>query len=382
MLISVNLIQSAVSGAMLQKPQAKAPRWSEDELRKIEKLLPFHSAHKVGEMLGRSGNAVKIIRQRKGIKAGSKSEGWVTANQVRMLLGMADGRPVIGWIKKGLVLGHRINGDSTWMVHEISLRRWVTSPLSWAYFDPSGITDRNLARLVKLAQNRWNDTWLSTRQVADMKGTDTKAVLMAIKRGHLPGVHIREKDGRHVGAAWAFWAVRKSDAERWEYNAPAFDLMDELHAFMILARAIGLSNERIGVLCGLSGETVNKRMLMIDRKRLAPKLIRKHERLRFVSAGVPAIHVHADWRKYADQFPHVRRAFERYLSGKASTDDSYLITRILKVQIAASGRKCNVGALGKSSPETVTRLIAKMRQLGITPCLPRRKVTNAEGSRL
>lgn len=382
MLISANLIQSAVSGAMHQAPQAKAPRWSEDELSKIKRLLPFHSAHKVGEMLGRSGNAVKIIRQRKGIKAGSKSEGWVTANQVRMLLGMADGRPVIGWIKKGLVLGHQIDGDCTWMVHEVSLRRWVTSPLSWVYFDPSGITDKSLARLVKLAQKHWNDTWLSTRQVADMKCTDTKAVLMAIKRGHLPGVHIREKDGRHVGAAWAFWAVRKSDAERWEYNAPAFDLMDELHAFMILARAIGLSNERIGVLCGLSGETVNKRMLMIDRKRLAPKLIRKHERLRFVSAGVPAIHVHADWRKYADQFPHVRRAFERYLSGKASTDDSYLITRILKVQIAASGRKCNVGALGKSSPETVTRLIAKMRRLGITPCLPRRKVTNAEGSRL
>jgi hypothetical protein len=373
MLISANLIQSAVSGAMLQKPQAKASRWSEDELSKIEKLLPFHSAHKVGEMLGRSGDAVKIIRQRRGIKAGSKSEGWVTANQVRMLLGMPDGRPVIGWIKKGLVLGHQINGDSTWMVHEISLRRWVTSPLSWAYFDPSRITDKNLACLVKLARNRWNDTWLSTRQVADMKGTDTKAVLMAIKRGHLPGVHIREKDGRHAGAAWAFWAVRKSDAEGWEYNAPAFDLMDELHAFMLLARAIGLSNERIGILCGLSGETVHKRMLMIDRKRLASKLIRKHKRLRFVSASVPALRVHADWRKYADKFPHVRRAFERYLSGRPSMDDCYLITRILKVQITASGVRCNVSALGKSSPETVKRLIRKMRQLGITPYLPRRK---------
>src|SRR6266436_8303078 len=112
MLISTNLIQSAVSGAMLQKPQAKAPRWSADELSKIEKLLPFHSADKDGEMLGRSGNAIKIIRQRKGIKASSKSEGWMTANQVRILLGMVDGRPVIGWIKKGLVFGHQINGDS------------------------------------------------------------------------------------------------------------------------------------------------------------------------------------------------------------------------------------------------------------------------------
>ncbi|RIK32478.1 MAG: hypothetical protein DCC56_01335 [Anaerolineae bacterium] len=373
MLISTNLIQSAVTGAMLQMPQTKAPRWSEDELIKIEKLLPFHSADKVGEMVGRSGNAVKIIRLRRGIKASSKSEGWMTANQVRIRLGMADGRPVIGWIRKGLVLGHQIGGDSTWMVHEISLRRWVTSPLSWAYFDPSAITDDHLARLVYLARKCWNDEWLSTRQVADMKCTNTKAVLMAIKRGQLLGVHIREKDGRHAGATWAFWAVKKSDAEKWEYNAPAFDLVDKLHAFMLLARAIGLSNERIGLLCGLSGETVKKRMSMVDKKHLVPKLIRNHNRLRIVSTGMPTVHVHADWRECADQFPHLCRAFDRYMSGRASTDDCYLIARILKVQMAASGRNCNIGALGKCTPDTVKRLVAEIRELGIAPYLPERK---------
>ena len=263
----------------------------------------------------------------------------MTANQVRMLLGMTDGRPVIGWIKKGLVLGHQIDGDSTWMVHEISLRRWVTSPLSWAYFDPSAISDEHLSRLVDLARKRWNDKWLSTRQVADMKGTNTKAVVMAIKRGQLPGVHIQEKDGRHTGAAWAFWAVKQSDAVTWECNAPAFDLTDEFHAFMLLARAIGLSSERIGMLCGVSREMVSKRMHMIDRKRLVPKLISKHNRLSIVSTSVPTVHVHADWRECADQFPHLRRAFDRYMSGKASSDDCYLITRILKVQMAAVGEK-------------------------------------------
>ena len=371
MLINTDLIQAAVSGAMFQHPQAKAQRWSEDDLDKVEKLLPFHSAEEVGKVLGRSGNAVKIIRQRRGIKAGSKSDGWITANQARNLLGMPDGRPVIGWIKKGLVMGHQINGDSTWLVHEVSLRRWVTSPLSWAYFDSVGITDEKLAHLVELSQTRWNDAWLSTRQVADMKGTDTKRVLMAIKRGQLPGVHIREKDGRHAGATWAFWAVKKSDAERWEYNAPAFNLMDELHAFMLLGRAIGLSNERIGLLCSLSGETVNKRMRMIDEQHLAPKLIKKHERLRFVSLGIPILHAHADWRKYANQFPHVGRAFERYLTGRASRDDAYLITRILKAQIVASGEECNMHALGKCSPETVKRMIGKMVGLGIPPYLPK-----------
>jgi hypothetical protein len=206
-----------------------------------------------------------------------------------------------------------------------------------------------------------------------MKGTNTKAVLMAIKRRQLPGVHIREKDGRHAGATWAFWAARKSDAEKWEYNAPDFDLMDDLHAFMLLARAIGLSNERIGLLCGLSGETVNKRVRMVDRRRLVPKLIRNHDRLRIVSTGTPTVHVHADWRECADQFPHLCRAFDRYIAGRASIDDCYLITRILKVQMVSVGRKCNTGALGKCTPDTVKRLIGKMRELGIAPYLPKQK---------
>jgi hypothetical protein len=266
-------------------------------------------------------------------------------------------------------MGHQIKGDVTWMINEVSLRRWVVSPISWVYFDPSRIVDKGLARLVELAQARWGDEWLSTRQVADMKGTDTKVVLMAIKRGQLPGVHIQEKDGRHEGAAWAFWAVRRSDAERWQNNAPAFDL----HAFMLLARAIGLSGERISLYCGLSDETISKRMRMVDSMRLAPKLIRKHKRLQFVATGVPVVRVHADWRKYAEQFPHVSRAFERYLLGKAAMDDCYLITRILKVQLAASGVKVSTHNLGKCTPETIRRLIAKMRGLGVKPYLPRQK---------
>jgi hypothetical protein len=373
MLIDSQLIQSAVSGAMILSPQAKARQWSQRELEEVEALLPYHSPDIVGQMLGRSGNAIRIKRKRRGILASSKSEGWLTANQVRVRLGMADGRPVIGWIKKGLVLGHQIKGDSTWLVYETSLRRWITSPVSWAYFDPSRITDQQLAHLVKLSQQHWNDTWLSTREVADMKGTDTKTVLMAIKRGQLSGVHLREKDGRHAGAAWAFWAVKRSEAERWKYKEPTFDLMDEQHAFMLLARAIGLSNERIGILCGLSTETIHQRMRMIDKLQLALQLIQKHKRLRYVSTSRPTVAVHADWRKYADQFPHVRRAFERHMCGKASTDDCYLITRILKCQVAASGVKCNVSALGKCSPESIKRLLANMRQLGITPHLPKRK---------
>jgi hypothetical protein len=124
------LITNSLKVGMAQAPSRKAPRWSEKDLNLVRELLPYHSPKVVGQMLGRSEDAIKIIRLRQHIKASSKSEGWLTANRVMRLLGMPDARPVIGWVKKGLVLGHRITGDNTWMLHGISLRRWIVSPRS------------------------------------------------------------------------------------------------------------------------------------------------------------------------------------------------------------------------------------------------------------
>src|SRR5690349_6518349 len=138
------LITSSLKVAAAQTPSRKAPRWSEKDINRVRELLPFCSAEVIGRMLGRSEDAIKIIRQRQHIKASSKSEGWLTANRVMRLLGMPDARPVIGWIKRGLVLGHRIAGDDTWLVHEVSLRRWIVSPRSWVYFDTSHIQDPHL----------------------------------------------------------------------------------------------------------------------------------------------------------------------------------------------------------------------------------------------
>jgi len=365
------LIRTAVKFAAVgQPPSKKARRWNKCDLDRVKQLLPFHSPSVIGNMLNRSADAIKIIRKRHNISASSKSAGWLTANRVRLFLGMPDARPVIGSVKKGFVLGHQITGETTWMIHEISLRRWIISPISWAYFNPARIADMHLARLVRLAQARWGDEWLSTHQVADMKGTNSKAVLQAIVRGSLPAIHLQQKDGRH-GRAWAFWAVKRSDAAKWIYKARAYDLMDETHAFILLAIAIGLSAERIGKLCGMSTETLAQRIRKINTACHASKLIRKHK-LKYLAFN-PSLHgVHADWRKYADQFPYVRRAFKRYSLGSASPDDCYLITRILKVQIAASSVQCKFNALGKCSPETLQRLIARMKQLGINPYLPKR----------
>lgn len=113
------LIASSLKVATAQAPSRKAPRWSERDINRVRELLPFSSPKVVGQMLGRSEDGIKIMRQRQKIKASSKSEGWLTANRVMRLLGIPDARPLIGWIKKDLVLGHRIAGADTWMVRQL-----------------------------------------------------------------------------------------------------------------------------------------------------------------------------------------------------------------------------------------------------------------------
>ena len=361
------LIASSLKVGMAQAPSRKAPRWSEKDINRVRELLLYYSPKVVGQMLGRSEDAIKIMRQRQKIQASSKTEGWLSANRVMRLLGMPDARPVIGWVKKGLVLGHRIAGDDTWMVHEISLRRWIVSPRSWVYFDTTRIQDPHLARLVELAQERWGDEWLTTRQVADLKGTTTRQIGQSIFRGAIPAIHVVGKDGRHENVAWAFWAVKRSDAEAWQFKPPAFDLTNRMHAFILLAGAIGLSGVNIAKLTGISHSTASDRFQMMNNARHVKKMIKKYgleeiEYRRKVGA-------HADWRKFAHRFPQVRSAFERYRDGKCTMDDCYLIIRVLKNQMVANGMKANVNALGKVSHGMVDDLVARMRKAGIKPYL-------------
>ena len=69
------LITNCLKVGMAQAPSRKAPRWSEKELAQVKELLPYCSPRIVGQRLGRSEDAIKMVRQRQHIKASSKSEG-------------------------------------------------------------------------------------------------------------------------------------------------------------------------------------------------------------------------------------------------------------------------------------------------------------------
>ncbi len=142
-----------------------------------------------------------------------------------------------------------------------------------------------------------------------------------------------------------------------------------MHAFIVLAGAIGLSSMTIGKMVNLCHATTSQRFSLMSNPRHLKKVIAQY--------GLKDIQyrrkvcAHADWRTFAHRFPQVRSAFERYRDGKTTLKDCYLIAHILKNQMAANGMKVNFSALGQVSQGTVDDLVARMRKAGIRPYLLR-----------
>ena len=74
------------------------------------------------------------------------------------------------------------------------------------------IKSEHLRRLVELAQGRWGDEWLSTRQAADLRGCGLDDIQQAIMHGRLNGYHVGSLDRKRTWS-WAQWFVRRSGRE-------------------------------------------------------------------------------------------------------------------------------------------------------------------------
>jgi hypothetical protein len=349
---------------------SKKTRWRPDEEKSVRELLPSMSLAEIGHRIGRSAAAVNLYRKRRRLPAMTKSPGWLTANKARLALGLSDARIVIGWIKSGLLQGQRAQGLKTYVVREIDLKRWVIDPISWAYFDASKIKDPAIGRLVNLAMNQWNDEWLTTRQIADQAGTNTEIVVQAIKRNQLPAIHLMRKGGRAGEPAWAFWAIRASDAKRWIASRRAIDVYDQAHAFMFLASAIGLSHGRIAALMKWNRGTIANHLKLVRKPPVARAIVEKYD---FQNVAIEGKTIYADWRDYRDKFPRIQRAFERYLNGTPTTDELGLVLGMLKYQASVKGMKCNPNAIGRVSLQSVSHFAEKMSCRGISPCIPHRR---------
>jgi hypothetical protein len=155
----------------------------------------------VGQVLGRSPAAVKVIQVRRQLPSASKRPGYYTANQAARILGV-DIHSLSRLEKLGLIHFDVLPGvRAIRQISRVSLWVWAIHPNHWIYFKPARVKDIRLRRLIALRQARWGDEWWTTGQVVEHYGVaNSNTVTAAIYRGRLKAVR------------WGNWYVKRSDA--------------------------------------------------------------------------------------------------------------------------------------------------------------------------
>ncbi|MGC4098949.1 MAG: hypothetical protein QM706_17710 [Nitrospira sp.] len=367
-----SLADSIVLHTQRRLPSPAAARWTTQELETLRAGLGYTSEEEIAQRLpGRSVVAVKLKRQRTAMPATSKATGWITATSaIRMIINLSDQRIVSSWVRKGLILGHFIQGQrNVCMVHEVSLRRFIVSPANWVYFNPDKVIDPGLMRLIAIQKQRWQDEWLTTRQAADLLGIkDVKEILRNIQLGRIQGVKLVNKDGRknlHDEPAWSYWMVRKSEAlklKRYRYGEAISAFTDQADTFIILAAAIGLSAARISRLVGINNTSVSKRLQYLMDEQAQELAAQYNGKVHLNGSKLLA-----DWRQFPKRFPHIERAAKRFAAGNPQKDDLYLLALILSHQAEWHG--IHLSKYGRVSIQRIEKMADRLRAQQIEPYL-------------
>lgn len=336
------LVSRSIHVAARERKSTHGRTWRPDELAFLKNNLGRMSEYEIAQALpGRSKTAVHLMRERSGLPAMIKVPGMKSANSWREILGMADQRPIIAWVKNGLIKGRVTEaqgGRKICMIEDDSMRAFVLSPNNWVYFNPNGVKDAELKRMIEKQRKRWGDEWLTNRQAADLltirwkRPVCSKDILHMIKMGRLDGRHILNKDGRqHVNETprWSLWMVRRSQVETMRYMRPGDALSgwtDAADSFLVLARAIGLSDLRIGKLMGKSHAVIGQRWKRLQELGRIRKIARE------IGGGVKVSGrtVSANWRRYRRRFAFIEKAARRCSEGSANRDDRRLMDLVSK----------------------------------------------------
>jgi hypothetical protein len=287
-------------------PRRKPLPWSEAEDTFLRQNLGVLSEEEMAAKLGRTPTAVHLRWKRDlGLPAPSKTPGYVTANQAAKMLAV-DVHAVCRWIEMGWLRARLLpfRRRKVWRIRIEDLKRFVVKPEHWIFFRPERVRDPALARLVALAVERWDDEWLTPGQVEEMHGVNHRDVNRYIHAGKLPGVK------------WGNWRIRRSDAEQVYFHkgrgaGHELDWSEEGDAFLVLARAVGLSLAAVSRLMNWPAHRVRSRLMALHRTGQIPFLIGKYG-LEGVQYRQEDGYLLADWRMYRGRFPTLARAMDRF----------------------------------------------------------------------
>jgi len=303
---------STTEGAEAPARRRKALPWSPAEDQYLRANLGYLSEDDMARELGRTVTAVHLHWKRElRLPPPRKSPGWTTPNRVARSLAI-DGHCVMRLIRDGILPAEPLPWlnqglYNTYRLRTVTFYRWALNPRHWIYFRTERVRDRRLRRLLELKTARWGDAWLTPGQVAAMHGVDHRDVNRFIHAGKLPAVR------------WNNWRILRSDAVSVHFPkgrgaGHESDCSPATAAFMLLARAVGLSNNAIGTLTGQSSQLVSYRLHKLC---VAPDatdggaaaLAQAHGLT--VQIGADG-RLFADWRQHRRRFPAVAAAMARF----------------------------------------------------------------------
>jgi len=355
-----------------------AAQWLPEEEAFLRAQIGKMSDGEIGAALGRSENAIKIKRTRRGMPSASKRPGWITGNGAAHRLGV-DIHLVMRLVKAGIMPAEILPGERGIMAIKLSwLYRWAVQPAHWVYFKHSNVTDMKLRRLLELKRARWGDEWWSTGQVAAWHGVDSKDVERFILAGNLRAVR------------WNNWRVLRSEAMRPGLHFPKgkgagheLEWSEAGDAFFILARAVGISLNAAGRMTGI--RNTDYRLDKLWEKEQISYLVQKHGLDIMVDPERRL--VFADWSAHAGRFPRLARAmgkFCRFLAGEplfarkhraGENDPDLIIVRSVLCAWAAWYAKTDeqkdlarrLAHANHAKAETLRAVLEEIRSWGVDP---------------
>lgn len=307
-----------------RRPSLPWMQSEDDFLRQNLGVLP---ESEIAAALGRTVIAVQLRWKRDlRLPAPSKDPRFLTARQIAKILAVDEHKPG-HWIDDGLLPGRAMPSDAEHirlirLVDRKVFYRWVANPRNWIWFDIDQVADPSLHSFLQRRRQRWGDEWWTTSQVAAYHGVEVNDVKRYIRLGKLHGVQVPNYAGRHPSPGWARWRVLRSEATRPGFvfkkgigSGHELDWSQSADAFILLARAVGLSTNAIAAMTGWRNSRVSFRQACLISRGEVASLAQRYSLVIHFDGG----RLFSDWYLYRHRFPALHQAmldFKLYLTGR------------------------------------------------------------------
>jgi len=303
----------------------RQPAWTDEEDDFLRANMTKMSKARMALCLGRSVVAIGLRRRRLALPSISAQSG-LAAREVGEVLGYWSGREVSRLVEAGLMPGTRTPlGNGRLNVDANQLTRWAIRPESWIHFEAQKVRVPRLRRLVELAQERWDDEWLSLREASTVAGVSVRELNRLCNEGSPTGLG-RAPAIQKLGRKHRTWYLRRSDAEGLALGRRQEVWSPEAERFALLAVAVGVPKQRVDQLASWPRRRTSHRISYLAGK----GRLETRARELGVPAEVRGKELFADWKRHRDRFRSLAVQMDRLEGGeKVDQEKGTLVCGVL-----------------------------------------------------